>query len=237
MRETMVPGKLLYLLRVIALLCVALSLLSPRVEAQQTKRPFTVPAEIELTLLGTLDGGTPEVHFSPDGNYCAVWSERGQLDLNRVEDSLRFYGRKDVEAFLKHPETSQPVTPVWIVNRSDKEGSVINDWRWLPDSSGVAFVEGGGDYGNKRLILADLRKKVVEPLTPTTEVVQTFDVRAREHYVYTAFNGAERETPQPKTQPTTTIGTGHSLPELLFPDEYRGWRAPPSHLWAVTGGK
>src|SRR5207245_410402 len=84
MRETMVPGKLLYLLRVIALLCVALSLLSPRVEAQQTKRPFTVPAEIELTLLGTLDGGTPEVHFSPDGNYCAVWSERGQLDLNRV---------------------------------------------------------------------------------------------------------------------------------------------------------
>src|SRR5438094_6909657 len=128
---------------------------TPRCQAQQSRKRFTVSDEIELTLFGTPNGGAPEVRFSPDGNYFAVWSERGRLDLNCVEDSLRFYRTEDVEAFLKHPDTLPSVNPVWIVNRSDKEGTVINDWRWLPDSSGVAYVEGAYEFSDRRLMLAD----------------------------------------------------------------------------------
>ena len=204
-------------------------------------KAFTVADEIGVTLFDNpfgASGHDERVRRSPDGNYFAVWSERGRLDVNQVEDSLRFYRREDVETFLNHPDARQPLSAVWIVNRSDEEGPVINDWRWLPDSSGVAFLEGGGDYGAKRLVLADLRTKVVEPLTSTTEVVQTFDVRDRDHYVYTAVDAAGREAPQPETQAATTIGTGHSLFELLFPDEYRKlWTATRSHLWAVSSGQ
>src|SRR5260370_13927803 len=150
--------------------------------AQQAKKPFTVADEIGLTLFDDLPGGrAAEVLLSPDGNYFAIWSERGRVDLNRVEDSLRFYRRQDVEAFLKHPDASHPVTATWIVHHSANDGPTIHDWRWLADSSGVAFLESGGYFVDKRLVLADIRTKRVEPLTSTTEEVGTFDVRDREH--------------------------------------------------------
>src|SRR5216684_331154 len=198
--------------------------------AQQTKKPFTVADDIALTSISPPDDTRAEVRFSPDGNYFAVWSERGRLDLHCVEDSLRFYRREEVETFLKRSDTSQSVKPVWIVNRSGKHGPIINDWRWLPDSGGVAFLEGGGYFFGKRLVLADVRRKVIEPLTSTTEAVGTFDVRDRENYVYTAFHEAEREAMQQnaQTEPqlAKTIATGHSLLELLLPDEI-GKRVPP----------
>src|ERR1700733_4206820 len=210
--------------------------------AQQTKKAFTVADDIALRYFAP-SGGTPaKVLFSPDGNYFAVWSERGSLDSNRVEDSLRFYRRHDIGAFLKRSDASQSVQPAWIVNRSDKEGPVINDWRWLPDSSGVAYLEGGGSYSDKRLVLADLRRKVVEPLTSTMEGVRTFDVRDRENFVYTALHTAGRELLQQKgqiePQLAATIGTGHSLLELLLPDEMGKYVPPPPNgLWAVIKGK
>ncbi len=95
--------------------------------AQETKRPFTVTEEIGLTLFGDPNGGKPEVYFSPDGNYFAVWTERGRLDLDRSEDSLRFYRSQEVENFLAHSSESQPPSPVWVVNRSDKKGSIIKN--------------------------------------------------------------------------------------------------------------
>src|SRR5438552_1758082 len=227
--------------RVIVALSV-MNITSQMALPQQTKMPFTVAEDIALTTFASPYGPSAKVRFSPDGNYFAVWSERGRLDLNCVEDSLRFYRRQDVEAFLKRSDASQSVEPVWIVNRSDKEGTVINDWRWLPDSRGVAYLEGAYEFSDKQLMLADVRRKVVEPLTSTTEGVRTFDVRDRENYVYTAFQKAEGEVTQQKAQtepqPATTIGTGHSLLELLLPDEFgKSLSPPPSGLWAVIKGK
>src|SRR5438034_9891150 len=133
-------------LRVIGALYV-IDITSQIALAQQTKKKaFTVADDIALTYFAPSVGTRAEVRFSPDENYFAVWSERGRLDLNCVEDSLRFYRRQDVEAFLKRSGAAPSVQPVWIVNRSDKEGTVINAWRWLPDSSGVAYLEGGGSF-------------------------------------------------------------------------------------------
>src|SRR5260370_17385678 len=112
--------------------------------AQQSKKPFAVADDIDLALFGD---SRQTVRFSPDGNYVAVYSQRGRLDLNHVENSLRFYRSRDVKNFLEHSDESQQPSPVWVVNRSHKEGTVINDWRWLADSSGVAFrgPTAGGD--------------------------------------------------------------------------------------------
>ena len=108
------------------------------VVAQEAKRPFTVADDIEMSLLlPQADGST--VRFSPDGNYFAVYSERGRIDVNKVEDSLRFYRSQDVENFLGHPNESRLPLPAWVVNRTYKKGPVISEWHWLADSSGVAF--------------------------------------------------------------------------------------------------
>jgi len=76
------------------------------------KKPFTVADEIGLTHFYELGGGNGTASFSPNGNYFAVWSERGRLALNRVEDDLRFYRTQDVKHFLEHPGDSQPPSPM-----------------------------------------------------------------------------------------------------------------------------
>src|SRR5712672_1636011 len=147
------------------------------------KKPFTVADEIGLTLFVSPQGGEPQLSFSPDGTYFAVWSERGRLDLNRVEDSLRIYRSEEIQRFVENRKASQP-SPVWVVRRStSKERTIINKWRWLADSSGIAFLERSAN-GELQLALASLREKKVEILTSTPEGIASFDVLDRNHYVY-----------------------------------------------------
>jgi len=207
---------------------------------QQTKKPFTVADEIGLAHFGEL-GDADALRFSPDGTYFVVWTERGRVDLNKVEDSMRFYRSQDVENFLNHSDGSQPPSPVWVVTLStEKEGPIIGDWRWLSDSSGIAFLERTAG-GNKRLVLADLRKKAIKALTSRAETVGTFDVRDGRHYVYTIADPvAEREKVQAERQAPAIVVTGRSLYKLLFPDDLRLVRLAlesRNYLWAVIGGK
>src|SRR5437660_12196106 len=108
--------------KVIAFLALGLLLLNGSgyiiASPQQAVRAFTVADEIGVAHFGEPYGWQADnVRFSPDGNYFAVDIERGRLDLNRVEDSLKFYRSQDIKHFLEHP-SSQPPSPVWIVTRS-----------------------------------------------------------------------------------------------------------------------
>jgi WD40 repeat protein len=224
----------------IVVLVLSLACGATRCHAQQAKKPFTVADEVGLTLFGTPAGGRPEVHFSPDGNYLAVRSTRGRLDINYVEDSLRIYRSQDVMNFVDHSDESRP-SPVWTITRTGKEDGVIEEWRWITDSSGVAFLE-RTVHGNQRLFLADLRKKTVDPLTSATESVKDFDVRDKQQYVYVATDSVEekklQEKIQAERQAPVVVGTGRSLSELLFPDDPQGRQLSlQSYLWAVFKGK
>ncbi len=203
---------------------------------QQIKKSFTVADEIEFAVF-IPHMGIPNVRFSPDGRFFAVYSERGRRDVNRPEDSLRFYGSQDVQNFLKHSDESQPPSPVWVVDRStNKEGPIIEDWRWLADSSGVAFLERTAS-GNRRLVVAELQKKMIEPLTSTSQNVEAFDIRDRNHYVYTAAIASVPEKVHAGHQ-AAIVGTGHSLFQLLIPDDPIAGLivSQPKSLWAVVGG-
>ena len=193
-------------------------LYSPIALAQQGKKPFSVADEIGLWQLLPVFGQS-SARFSPDGNYFAVYSTRGRLDLNRPEDSIRIYRSKDVKSFLDEAsDASQSPYPVWVISlSSDKEGVIINDWRWLSDSSGVAFLQRmAGDH--QRLVLADIRKKIIEPLTSPTESVRQFDIRNRNHYVYTTL-GMETGQARVESQKPFVVGTGRQLYQLVLPDD------------------
>lgn len=211
---------------------------SPIASSQQTNRPFTVADDIGVTLFGDQNGGQADaVRFSPDGSYFAVHTERGRLDLNRVEDTLRFYRSHDVESFVQHSDNSQQPVPVWTLTLStDKTGPIFKDWRWLADSSGIAFLQRAPD-DNQRLVIADLQKKTIEPLTSATETVKDFDISNRNNYVYTVIDPNKRN----ESQASAIVGTGRSIWDLLFPpDDAIGSRlatSGPSTLWAVVGGK
>jgi hypothetical protein len=132
---------------------------------------------------------------------------------------------------------------VWIVRAcTANEGPIIGHWRWLADSTGVAFLERTAG-GNQRLVLADLRKKTVEPLTRRTDTIKSFDVRDRKHYVYTVSDPDERAKSQTEREGPTVVGTGRSLYELLLPDNpiTRAVSSSRSYrnlnLWAVVNGK
>jgi len=203
--------------------------------AQQTKHGFTVADEIGLELFDDPNGAPAEVLFSPDKTYLVVKTERGRLDIDRVEDEIRFYRSKDVKNFLDHSNEPQP-SPVWTVARTGKEGDVIWGWRWLSDSSGIAFLE-PSETGNHRIALADLQKKTVEPLTSETEAVVAFDVRDRQHYVYTVADPAAQEKRKAEREAASVVGTGRSLFELILPDNPITARIATStiSLWAVVG--
>jgi len=208
--------------------------------AQRVKKLFTVSDEVELAHFGDPYTAAAEaVRFSPDGNYLAVDTERGRLNLNRVEDALRFYRTQDIQKFLEHSNETQPPSPIWSVSRSsDRDAPIIRGWRWLADSSGVAFLEREAD-GNQRLILADVRNKAIESLTPETETVSAFDVRDRNHYVYNGADTVSQEKTQAEHPGSATVGTGHSLIPLLFPNDplVVSLFPPKNHLWAVLDGK
>lgn len=199
---------------------------------------FTVRDEIEVAqFVGPLK---QEVRFSPDGSYFAVETERGRLDLNRPEDSLRFYRSRDVKDFLRHPEEIRPPLPVWTLTLSEVgKGGSINHFQWLADSSGVAFLMRTAN-GSRCLVLADLQTKMIEQLTSNADTVSSFDVRDRRHYVYTVVDWASREKLKADLQSSSISGAGRSIYQLLFPDDLRTISmtlSAQTRLWAVIAGK
>jgi dipeptidyl aminopeptidase/acylaminoacyl peptidase len=219
---------------VLALLCLSSGLSN----AREAKKPFTVTDEIGLVSFGHPNSERTEaVQFSPDGNYLLVVTERGRLDLNRIENSLRFYRSENVREFLQRPAAGTPLTPVWITNLlADKETE--SDWRWLTDSINVVLLQ-RSPTGRRQLLLVDLKNKSVAPLTSPTDDVEYFDVAGPTRYVYTRIDPTLEKLREERGQ-AATVGTGRSLWELIFPENPRlreEIAQTRRSLWAVMDSK
>jgi dipeptidyl aminopeptidase/acylaminoacyl peptidase len=206
----------------------------------QAKRPFTIIDEIGLQLF-IPDAWRPNPRFSPDGRFFAVYSQRGRLDLNRPEYSLRFYRTAQVEDFLKHSDRSQPPLPVWDLRlATDKEGQIIHDWHWLPDSSGVAFVQ--RVMGKERLVIGNVAEKKLHAVTRLTARIDRFDLRDLGHFVYVAPDPKEvrraEERAMAERNAAAIVGTGRRLGQLILPGDpiVVQYSLPPACLWAFVDG-
>lgn len=186
------------------------------------------------------------VVYSPDKRYFFVYSERGRLDINRVEDALRIYQTADVEHFLGEGQSmSRPPVPVWEINASSAHGPVMLGCRWLADSRGVAFLERSVN-DDKALMLAELREHRVRRLTrPGQSVDEFFDVLDARHFIYRIAR------PDPMMRSASGAGgvnaasvsiNNHYLSSLLLPDVVASfsksddWTSETASLWVATDG-
>jgi dipeptidyl aminopeptidase/acylaminoacyl peptidase len=204
-------------------------------------RHFTVADEIGLAHFGDpYTGKAQAIQISPDGRYVAVDVERGRIDIDRPEDVLRIYDAAVLRRSAAQPDKPQTLAPIWEIARSTcKDGPIITRWRWLADSSGIAYLE-RGENGMARLVLADLASRTVEPLTPLGAMVNAFDIRDRMHFVYTVATPQLFAKSKEEGEADAIVGTGRSLNALLFPldkNPKMASHSDRSELWAVSGNQ
>jgi len=212
---------------------------SARGGTSEEARRFTVADDISLNEFGDpYTGRVQAVTFSPDKRYVVVDTQRGRLDINRAESTLRFYRVSDVVDSIRSPLVGTPA-PMWVLSSAtSRNGPIITDLRWSRDSTGLAYVE-RTPSGRGRLVLATLDTRATEALTPEDQDVTAFDIVDRTHFIYAALSSAIRDRARADMESERIIGTGRDLFSLLFPDDLRSemeeWDR--SELWAVVDGK
>jgi len=203
---------------------------SPRIAAQTGTRKFTLADDIGLTQIGTA------VVFSPDNRFFIVASDRGRIDLNRSESILFVYSTEDVNHLLSQPSLQDEPSPLWSISKSTyKEGPIISNVRWLPDSSGFVFLA-KTESGNDQLFLANPHKRVVKALTDDDQSVRAFDVRSETHFVYAVPSPKIKARAEEWERAAATVGTGQDLFSLIFPAQSTKL-SDLCELWAVVDGK
>jgi dipeptidyl aminopeptidase/acylaminoacyl peptidase len=202
----------------------------------EDKRSFTVADDIQLSYFGDpFQEKAEPIVYSPDGEYAVVHTERGRLDLNRCESSLKIYRMEDVGKFLARREETAP-EPIWaFAEATYKDGPIITRLRWLRDSSGFGFLA-KSESGEDRLFLADLGTKTIRALTPEGQSVTGFDIRDSSHYVYTALSPSIREQIEAESKAVSVVGTNRRIFSLLSPAAAIRWH-DLSELWGVIGEK
>jgi dipeptidyl aminopeptidase/acylaminoacyl peptidase len=200
---------------------------------------FTVADDIGLTHFGDLYGGdTKATTLSPDGKLVAVQSERGSLEDNRLHDELRIYDVEELKRFVDRPDESPVPQPIRTIHEATNEdggnhGCLITNIRWLADSSAVAFLL-RNETGHNQLLLADAHERDVAPLTPIIQDVTSFQIRDREHYVFTVA-AWKADAIARGSDTELVVGASQTLYDVALPEKMQ-MTGDRSELWAAVGG-
>src|SRR5947207_11802739 len=222
----------LLLLPIVTLLCVS----------SAAQRPFTPKDDVGLRLFEYGGRGAPGgvIKYSPDGQYFAVVTERGRLDLNAPEDTIWLFNIADIQRFVQSPGQGHPPSAVPLAQfASDKDGPLIENLRWLSDSSGVAFTAAKKSPRCKfhQLFVANVRTGRITALTPEDQDIGSFDIRTDSRFVYEVNAPGLITAPKEDEKPAAVL-TGKDLWSVMFPDfERRLTPFDAAGLWAVIDGK
>jgi dipeptidyl aminopeptidase/acylaminoacyl peptidase len=205
-------------------------------------KPFTVPDDIGFVRFADPnEEGIEPIVYSSDGRYVVVQTERGRLDLNKVESTLRIYSVEHLQRFAQDRSVTREPAPVWILGKSTfKNGPIISNVRWLENSRGFAFLAKTA-LGSDQLFLADLRTRRVRSITAPRDHVTAFDIRDQHHLVYSVLNPAISKQVLDSKPPegAIVVATGRFLGDLLFPgvDDGPNGRHDRSEMWAILDGR
>jgi hypothetical protein len=202
--------------------------------------PFTVSVEIGLATFDSPCSETREkVVVSPDKKYFFVYSERGRLDLNRVEGSLRVYRTTDLVHYVHAGSDVRRPVPTWTIRDvSSAEGPVFSHCRWLLESEAVVYLRRLPN-GHHQIAFADIAKHVVRYLTPANQPVTDFDIRDAKNYAYTVQDQEPRLRRAAELRAIAIPVNGRMIDSLIFPEssELDVYATNRRYLWAVLDGK
>ena len=206
--------------------------------AQKAKRPFTVADDIGLIQFADVEA-EPRIKYSPDGRHFAVVTKQSSLDRSERDDTLWLFRTEDVRTDLEQPGRATARTPLARMS-ADKTEVIIQGVRWLPDSSGIAFiaVKQSERCRFKQLFLVDIRTKTVQPLTPDDQNVDEFDIRSHSAFVYTV-SAPQLLKGLPTQEVTVLTGKVMFNSPALFPEHSLQQLTPfnETGLWMVLDGK
>src|SRR6266851_3765677 len=195
--------------------------------AQNRTRRFTVTDDIGITQVSSA------VVFSPDDRFFIVESDRGRIDVNRVESSLRVYSTHDISHFLSQSNLQEEPSPLWSISKSTyKDGPIISNVQWLDDSSGFMFLA-KTESGNDQLFLANPRTRTVKALTGEDQSVRAFVVHSEAQFVYAIPSSKAKARAQEWERAAAVVGTGQTLDSLMFPKKSTDF-SDLCELWAVV---
>lgn len=206
------------------------------------QRRFTVADDVGISHFGDRYTSQAEpITFSPDNRYFVVDTERGRLDLNRPESTLRIYRTSEVARYLESAENTPAPSPIRILRKcSYKDGPIITHIRWLADSSGIAFLA-KNSLGNDQLFLLELGGRSEQALTLPDQQVMSFEVRNRRQYVYCVESPLLRKEVVAESRAAVVAAQGHSIFNLVLgqndPHQTSLAGYDMAELWAVEGGK
>jgi dipeptidyl aminopeptidase/acylaminoacyl peptidase len=204
------------------------------------KRPFTLADDIGISIFGDPYMGQVEaITFSPDRQFIVVSTFRGRVDLNRSESKLRFYRSTDIQECLARGRSQDSPHAFWTLSKSTYvDGPIITNIRWLADSTGIGFLL-RNELGLNQLVLAELRTRTAEVLSPANENVTAFDIRSRHRFAFAALSRAIRERALKEERAPSFLATGRTFESLTLPLP----RNPSitaydlSEVWAHTNGR
>ena len=222
-------------------LCLVVAFAHGWAAAPAEAKPFTVADDVEFIRFADLnEDGIEPIVYSPDRRYVVIHTERGRLDLNKVESTLRVYSTEVLQRLQEGSANREPA-PAWILRKSTfKNGPIISNVRWLVTSSGFAFLAKTA-LGTNQLFLVDLRARHLRRITAAQEHVTAFDIRDGNHLVYAALSPAIAQPISARRPPegSTIVATGRFLGNLLSPDLDQGVNGTHdrSEIWAIVGGR
>jgi poly(3-hydroxybutyrate) depolymerase len=204
------------------------------------QRKFTVRDDIELTSFNSASSEQAPIVFSPNRLFVAVYSERGLLDRDRPESTVRIYKIADVRRSLKGAADQVAPRPYWVISKATyKDGPIISNLRWLKDSSALAFLA-RTSTGEQQLFLADISKQTLLPLSRSDEDVTAFDIQDSNNYVYTVVSAEIHKRAASDSQAVAIVGNGREFDTLIDPGlEWRNYdfEFDLSNLFAVINGR
>src|SRR5258708_5046664 len=172
----------------------------PRRGDSHTTRPVTVADTICMTKLGDHDysvwGASPKgrvAHFSPDGKTFIVVIRKGNIQNNTNEYSMLLWHTSDV--FNSPP----PAPRVLLTMSSSSNRPAIQNLKWLPDSTTVAFV-GENPAEHAQLYTFNTKTRALGKLSNSPKSVLAYDLAPDGTYLVYIMDGSRDKLWNEKTR-------------------------------------
>lgn len=203
-------------------------------------KPFTLADEIGVGAFGdnSHTGQVAPISWSPNRQFVAVHVGRGIVETNKVESELRIYSEAEIRSYVHASQRAPRPKPLWdLVLATYKEGPIIRQIRWLPNSRGLAFLQ-TDEGGKKVLVYADLASHRLETLSMPGQDVSAFDLIDQTHFVYAVRDTGALTAMEDGDGPAVDE-TGRTFSEIALLGNraaLRISREDRSIVWAADGG-